>query len=115
MVNEIVRNHTMSHDMKTMLSDKRVKFSYFDVFETDYGVLRNVTHMKVSPTSSTTGMLHSKNKSNVGDGVDYQHEVVAQKRVGDGIIRVFSVFANYMEFVMFYIAVWSVVFSTTVA
>ena len=34
----IVQNHSMSHDMRTMLADKRVFFSYFDVFETDYGI-----------------------------------------------------------------------------
>lgn len=54
MVNEIVKNHTMSQDMKTMLSDKRVKFSYFDVFETDYGVIQNVmgTANENSPSNS---------------------------------------------------------------
>ena len=67
----------MSHDMKTMLSDKRVKFSYFDVFETDY---------------ATPGRTSTMN-----------------------VVRVFFVFANYMEFAQFYIAVWSVVWSTAIA
>ena len=60
MVNEIVKNHTMSQDMKTMLSDNRVKFSYFDVFETDYGVIQNVMGSSNENSPSNSSALVSK-------------------------------------------------------